>query len=535
LKTYLDAALSYAKKGLSVIPVRPDKKPFIKWTEFQKRIATSEEIKTWWGKHPKAMIGLVTGAIGGLFVLDCDSEEAYKRIQELLPDALLLPIARTPRGYHLYFLFINGMKLTVGAGIMPGVDFRGEGGYIIAPPSRNGEGKAYSWMPELSLMQVEPPSLPAAMVNILKRSLYRGGVDNLTTPQNYKSISFEQGNRDEALFHLANHLVKSGMPHANILQYLTFFASNSNPPYPQKEISTKIESAIKRFSSRERALSDEVREYVLSTDGHVLSTDVYNSLDVSTRKEKKNVSEILSRLMKDGLIERAGNKNGCFRRINTECDVIDWGGATGAALDIAWPFQLEKKIKIYPKSLATIAGVPNVGKSTLALNMAYMNRDKMLVRYLSSEMAGDELKIRLELFDKPEAEWKKIDFREKSSGFSDVILPDALNIVDYYEIDRDFWTIAGDMKRIYERLKKGIAIICLQKTQGKDAGRGGDFGLEKPRLYLNLDPDPPRGNILTIRKAKSWMGTKNPNWEKIRFKILRGSEIVQVDDWYIEE
>ena len=104
-------------------------------------------------------------------------------------------------------------------------------------------------------------------------------------------------------------------------------------------------------------------------------------------------------------------------------------------------------------------------------------------------------------------DWKAIDFREKSSNFSDIIKPDGLNIVDFYEISDKFWLIADDLKRIYDKLNKGIAIVCLQKSPEKSEGRGGDFGLEKPRLYLNVDSHPPDGAVLTISKSKG-MGNR---------------------------
>ncbi len=527
MNSILTAALKYESMGFSVIPVQESKKPYIAWEKYQTERANPELIKEWWQKYTTANVAIVTGKVSKLGVVDCDSPEGREALEELLPDNLITPIATTPGGgWHYYFDHRNGLGNA--ARFLQDTDFRGQGGYIISPPS-----SGYAWMPGLNIEKTIPAELPTSIDKYL--SLYREGVDIPGTPQSNKSISFEQGQRDETLFHLANCLVKGGMADDNTLKCLNFFASHCNPPYPKKEIPAKIESAIKRFSTRERVLADEVREYVLSTDGHVLSTDVYNSLDVSTRKEKKNVSEILSRLMKEGLIERAGRKNGCFRKLDAECDTIDWESASGIPLDIAWPLQLEKKVTIYPKSLAVIAGVQNVGKSCFALNLAYMNRNTMPVRYLSSEMGGDELHNRLNLFNQPSEEWKRVDFRERSRNFGDVILPDALNIVDYYEIDKDFWRIAGDLRIIYERLKAGIAVVCLQKSQGKDAGRGGDFGLEKPRLYLNLDPDPPRGAVLMIRKAKGWASAENPNFKKIRFRILNGSKMIKVDDWYIDE
>ena len=166
MQTNLHAALDYAGRGYSVIPIGPNKRPLIKWTEFQSRIASKEEITRYWTRYPLANVGIVTGPISGILVVDCDDADAYRRVQELLPDSLIIPVAKTPRGWHLYFIYPAGSKITTGAGIMPGVDFRGEGGYIIAPPSVNGDGKAYAWEDGLSLQDTAPAPLPPAVVNI---------------------------------------------------------------------------------------------------------------------------------------------------------------------------------------------------------------------------------------------------------------------------------------------------------------------------------------------------------------------------------
>jgi hypothetical protein len=151
----LRTALQYAERGFSIIPIKPDidpeknkalKKPYLfSWIEYQKRRATPDEIRQWWQKWPKAMIGIVTGEISGVFVIDCDTKEGYEAIQNLLPDSLITPIARSPRGWHLYFHYTKDCKLTNQTRIIPGVDSRGDGGYIVAPPSRNDNGEAYAW------------------------------------------------------------------------------------------------------------------------------------------------------------------------------------------------------------------------------------------------------------------------------------------------------------------------------------------------------------------------------------------------------
>jgi hypothetical protein len=102
--TNLEAALAYANKGLSVIPIGNDKKPLIKWEPHQKTRATGETVRQWWKKFPGANIGIVTGTISNLFVVDCDTPASTQRIQEAIPESLAVPCETTPRGgMHFFF------------------------------------------------------------------------------------------------------------------------------------------------------------------------------------------------------------------------------------------------------------------------------------------------------------------------------------------------------------------------------------------------------------------------------------------------
>ena len=205
----LQTALAYADRGFSVIPIRPDKKPFIKWESYQTTKASPEEIKSWFTKWPGAMIGICTGEISGLLVVDCDNDGAYQKIQDLLPDSFVTCIAKTPRGYHIYLIYPKGEQISNAAGIMPGVDVRGQGGYIIAPGSVNTEGKAYTWLEGLGIDDVAlapvPCELTRALFNNSTNKYYRGHDDTLTTSADF----FTAGRRDEDVFSLANALVKS--------------------------------------------------------------------------------------------------------------------------------------------------------------------------------------------------------------------------------------------------------------------------------------------------------------------------------------
>src|SRR5574343_217902 len=108
----LAAALAYLKQGISVIPSDPKTKfPYIKWADYQKRLPTEQEVVSMWKDFPGAMVAMVTGSISGIAVVDCDSEDAIKKVEDVIPDSMETVVAVSPRGgKHYYFKCSNGLK-----------------------------------------------------------------------------------------------------------------------------------------------------------------------------------------------------------------------------------------------------------------------------------------------------------------------------------------------------------------------------------------------------------------------------------------
>ncbi len=114
-----------------------------------------------------------------------------------------------------------------------------------------------------------------------------------------------------------------------------------------------------------------------------------------------------------------------------------------------------------------------------------MHRHEIL--YLNLEMGDTEFRKRLELFDDVLLSSWKFKAYHRASNFADLITAEKkVFIVDFLEVTTDFWKVAQYIQEIHRKLKDGICIIALQKAEGKDAGRGGDFSKEKARLYLSL-------------------------------------------------
>lgn len=127
----LTAALTYQKRGLSVIPIQArEKKPLVAWEEYQTRGAAEEEITAWWTKWPELNVGIVTGAVSGLVVIDLDTVGAKDKLRDLVPgfDFSAVPRSRTGNGWQIFFKH-PGVPITNRAGVLTGLDVRGDGGY----------------------------------------------------------------------------------------------------------------------------------------------------------------------------------------------------------------------------------------------------------------------------------------------------------------------------------------------------------------------------------------------------------------------
>ena len=137
------AARSLASAGVPVFPCLANGKRPLTRRGFLDASSDPARIAAWWSRTPNANIGIPTGAASGVVVVDVDvhgptdGRVAWKRAADagLVDGAVLL--VRTPTGgTHAYFPATAGREQRSWQAAAAGVDFRGDGGYIIAPPSQ---------------------------------------------------------------------------------------------------------------------------------------------------------------------------------------------------------------------------------------------------------------------------------------------------------------------------------------------------------------------------------------------------------------
>jgi hypothetical protein len=152
--TNLDAALAYARRGWRVVPIPPGKKhPGI--AAWQTEGTTDEaRIRHWWTQAPDHGIGIVTGAESGVWVLDVDVNDGkagddtlaeLEATHGLLPDTY--EVVTGSGGRHIYFTWPTDgtvVRNNQSGRLGPGLDVRGEGGQVLAPPTIHPNGTPYA-------------------------------------------------------------------------------------------------------------------------------------------------------------------------------------------------------------------------------------------------------------------------------------------------------------------------------------------------------------------------------------------------------
>lgn len=244
----LNTALYYAKEyGWAVFPVRQNKKPY---TPHGCKDAKKDPgaIRSWWTKHPNAGIGVATGSASNLIVIDLDIDDTkdlngYEELRKWEKEHGELPetvTAITGRGgNHLYFHY-EGDDIGNSAGILEGVDVRGEGGYVIAPPSPHPNGTEYAW--ELPPDEYEVADLDE---NVLQFLLYKEAKENADSETFQMPDVIESGTRNDILYRLACSLQAKGLPDAAIIEaVMVTNLEKCDVPIDRKEVEVLCSSAF---------------------------------------------------------------------------------------------------------------------------------------------------------------------------------------------------------------------------------------------------------------------------------------------------
>ena len=551
----LDHALTYAEKmGWKLHPCKKDKTPYL--PAWQKNASCDpDQIKEWWAKWPNASIGCKCGPDSKIWVLDIDLPDGPDTLEKLLSDNSPLPltlIQKTGSGGKQIFFSYNGVEIRNSAKKAgPGIDVRGDGGYIILPPSNHPSGKNYEWLQKKAISQA-----PAWLVDIVKKpptkhvthpqiggnskyglaallnqiiELSGSGVGNRNDKLNASSFSLgqlvaggelEMGHVENSLLGVAlatglsepeaRKTLQSGLTSGMQSPRSAPESSRDDDYYGLEENGSQhsqhsqhcqqfstVLNGSQQFSTKNQPetpnnLAGHIKQFIENSTGCFTTRDIDTEFGLKTRKEKQARSSALLYMARKRLINKDKGVAGKYHIIDNQIEWVDLDAPSEETFPVILPFDLHNKIIIPPKAIIILAGSTNAGKTAFILNTLRMNRQQKYKKiYLMSEMGSGEYISRIRSFGEPVEKWKSIKAASRSYDFNGVIEhhnKNGLTCIDYLEeIQGEYFKIASNIRDIYDSLGDGVALVAIQKRSDQKVARGGEGTMEKSRLYLTLD------------------------------------------------
>jgi len=256
----LQDALKYNDIGWNVIPVDQKRPYFAAW---QKERANPEKIRHWFNnKYPDANVGIVTGQISGLVVVDVDSEEGKELVDSYLNGAPAT-VQTGGGGYHFYFRHPGGF-VPNGVRILPGVDIRGENGLVVAPPSVHPNGTTYKWVGGFTGWE-DIPDMPQAFLDKIRQD--RNEKAKGVTDEDWQR-TIGEGERDAELTRRAGKLFRAELPKQEVLNILKGWNSDHcQPSLPEWQVEKIVNSIEKKWgATREEQLGEGKKDPVAAED-----------------------------------------------------------------------------------------------------------------------------------------------------------------------------------------------------------------------------------------------------------------------------
>jgi hypothetical protein len=257
-----DAALAYLSRGWSVIPMRTrSKRPIVAWHGYQQQRPDVGDVKHWYARWPDANVGIVTGRLSGLVVVDVDSRhDGEETLDSLIRQHGPLPDTVEARsgggGRHLYFAHPGG-HMPNRVEVFRGIDLRADGGVIVAPPSVHPSGERYRWARGRSPDALELAPMPRWLLDAVTPRR-QGTGHPVSFWRDLMAEGVGEGRRNNAIASISGHLLWHGVDEQVLIELLLAWNRvRCQPPLSDEEVVRTVES-IARTHHRQEAGGDEL-------------------------------------------------------------------------------------------------------------------------------------------------------------------------------------------------------------------------------------------------------------------------------------
>jgi hypothetical protein len=242
------SAIGHVRRGFCIFPCQPRGKDPACANGVDDATTDLDRINSWWRAFPDLNIGIATGARSGVWAFDIDDDKGGEgSLRKLEAEHGALPATVeviTGTGRHCWFRIGEHGAIKNSAGeIAPGLDVRGDGGYVVAPPSVHPNGRTYAWSVDCASELADAPDWLHALVDANKNGRKGRPVEHwhkvLTSP-------IHNGERNTTLTSVCGKLLHFGLDDLTLL-YDTMLCINiarCEPPLPENEIETIVRSVV---------------------------------------------------------------------------------------------------------------------------------------------------------------------------------------------------------------------------------------------------------------------------------------------------
>lgn len=192
------------------------------------------KIRHWWEMWPDANIGIRTGEVSNLLVIDVDNPKAFLKLQERVGELPETIQVKTGNGFHLHYEYPEGHSISSANDLPHGIDLRANGSYIVAPPSKHLSGEVYQFIKPEALFR----STPEVLLPLLKKK---------GRSANKVGGAIPKGARNNDLASLAGKVRHAGGTPEEIEDaLLSFNKTRCKPPLSKDEVG-KIAASISQY------------------------------------------------------------------------------------------------------------------------------------------------------------------------------------------------------------------------------------------------------------------------------------------------
>lgn len=301
----------------------------------------------------------------------------------------------------------------------------------------------------------------------------------------------------------------------------------------------------------DQKLIDVVRSFLKTAQGKEVSyTYLRSELKIDPASPAwEGLRKVMGRLAKEKVVRTSGRPDGIFKVVTQVNPVKVFAKDRERRL----PFQLffprdfntgmemsfAEDIIIREGDIVTIGGASNWGKTTVALNLCAENIDYEPVlmgnEYTTRVGDTDEYEPTPRFLNRLDAmDWvnwtnetgeDRFTLLPVKDDYAEHIVKDKINIIDWVNLDADrLYDISKLMSNIKAELGRGIGIPVLQKGEGAETARGGQFVKDFTDCELNIDRFTERESMLTIGKVKEY--TRPVIGRTFAFGISQGVKII---------